>query len=199
MLSNRAVLACCALLFILCHPHVARAEEKIVFPISEMAQENEKLSALYEENKVYVDYTAEDVFLAYISILNKKDLRPHHPIYTRKTQNWQEEWEVTAAQMEKSLQHIQKCGAYELKEQGDYAVVRYPPESDRTCHPYFLVREDNAWRLDILLLMNSIKFNHENYWYFVSECPEPYKFAFADWQFNRDGYPFKKARLSSAK
>jgi uncharacterized protein len=80
------------------------------------------------------------------------------------------------------------CTVDRVRIRSDAAVVRYRIEQ-RQCAPYFLRREDDAWKLDLTALSSVIRFNHENQWRFQPPLPDDYGFAFEDWRIDRNGFP----------
>ena len=81
-----------------------------------------------------------------------------------------------------------KCSKTEVRLQGNYGVVRYEL-SKRQCSPYFLQRENGAWKLDLTMMSDAIRFNHKNQWHFAMNVDHPYGFAFSDWRFDQHGFP----------
>lgn len=133
----------------------------------------------------------EDIFEIYLYVLESHDKDPMLPIYTKETQEWKKSWVVTAGQMDNEARDIKRCGAKETRTRGNYAVIRYDPEENRHCNPYFFEREDGVWRMDFLTMMHTIQFNNRNEWHLILSQQHPYGFAFTDWSFDRNGFPHK--------
>lgn len=132
----------------------------------------------------------EDVVALYHKALAEGNTAYDLPIYSVATQKLRQSWVVTPAQMKNELVAYQTCAVDKvivIKER-DLAVVRYKMD-DRKCAPYFLVKENGAWQLDFMTMMQHIRFNVDNYWHFDIKKPIPYAEAFVDWQLNKHGYP----------
>ncbi len=114
--------------------------------------------------------------------------RPDLAIYTRSTRDMLKEWLVTPAQMQNIVRTYRECGTARTLTHGGMAVVRYPMEK-RRCAPWFLRREDNAWKLDLTMMQEALAFNHDNEWHFRAGAQHDYGFAFDDWRFDQHGFP----------
>lgn len=130
------------------------------------------------------------VVAQYHAALAAGNAAPDLPIYSAATREMRKSWVVTPAQMKNELQAYKKCDVdREITIAGKpLAVVRYKVDQ-RKCAPYFLVFEDGAWRLDFATMMQSIRFNIDNDWRFDFKKPHAYGEAFADWDFDKNGYP----------
>jgi len=125
---------------------------------------------------------------AYHRVMESGNARPDLGIYTRATQQMMKDWVVTPAQMRNMVNTYRKCSKTEVRIQGNYGVVRYEL-NERQCSPYFLQRENGAWKLDLSMMSNAIRFNHKNQWHFAMNVDHPYGFAFTDWRFDPRGFP----------
>jgi uncharacterized protein len=125
---------------------------------------------------------------AYLNAMSARDARPDLPIYTADTVLMLRDWVVTPAQMDNVVRTYEKCTVDGVRVQNDRAVARYRVDQ-RRCAPYFLRLEEGAWRLDLAAASAFIRFNHNNQWRFPGGVPEGYAFAFADWEFDRNGFP----------
>ncbi len=126
----------------------------------------------------------------YTWTLEQRNANPDLDIYTRATRQWKKTWVVTPAQMNNEFQSLKRCGKGETKIKGNYAVIRFgPPKSKRECNPFFFEKEDGVWRMNFLMLMKAVRFNHRNEWHFDLSTKHPYGFAFTDWSFDRYGFP----------
>jgi uncharacterized protein len=127
---------------------------------------------------------------AYHRAMEAGNARPDLAIYTPATREMMATWVVTPAQMRNLVREYNNCPRREEKTRGDHAVVRYAVEQ-RRCSPYFLQRDqDGRWRLDLTQMSKSVRFNHRNEWHFAGKIPSGYSFAFADWQFDKHGFPY---------
>jgi uncharacterized protein len=132
----------------------------------------------------------KDTVDAYLAAMARRDARSDLPIYTQATRQMLAKWTVTAAQMDNVARTFQACGSPELRQaaDGQRAVLRYPV-ANRTCMPWFLALEEGAWRLDLTMMQQAIRFNHRNEWHFVPGVSHPYAEAFADLPFDQKGFP----------
>lgn len=128
------------------------------------------------------------VVQAYHRVMGVGNARPDLSIFTRATQQMMKDWVVTPAQMRNMVNTYRKCSKTEVRIQGNYGVVRYEL-SKRQCSPYFLQQENGAWKLDLTMMSNAIRFNHKNQWHFAMNVSHPYSFAFSDWSFDQHGFP----------
>jgi uncharacterized protein len=128
------------------------------------------------------------VVATYHERMAKRDARADSALYSGDTLAMLRNWVVTPAQMDNVVRTYRGCSVDGVRVGGDAAVVRYRVDQ-RQCAPYFLRRENDAWKLDLTLMSSAIRFNHENQWRFGLPIPEDYRFAFADWQFDRTGFP----------
>ncbi|MCB9982719.1 MAG: TPM domain-containing protein [Rhodospirillales bacterium] len=126
----------------------------------------------------------------YLGTLEDRNANPDLPIFTKATREWKKTWVVTPAQMDNEAKSLHRCGQGVTKIKGKYAVIRFgPPESKRECNPFFFEEEDGVWRLNFLMLMKAVRFNHRNEWHFDLSTKHPYGFAFTDWHFDQYGFP----------
>ena len=130
----------------------------------------------------------EQVVAIYHERMANRDARPDLALYSGATVTMLREWVVTPAQMDSLARTYRSCTADAVRTRGTTAVVRYRADQ-RQCAPYFLRREDDAWKLDLAGMSSAIRFNHENQWHFQGSPPEDYAFAFDDWRFDRHGFP----------
>jgi uncharacterized protein len=125
---------------------------------------------------------------SYHERMAKRDARADLALYSRATVSMLRSWVVTAAQMDAVARTYRGCTVDGVLTRADAAVVRYRVE-ERQCAPYFLRREDAAWKLDLTQMSSAIRFNHENQWRFQTPPASDYEFAFADWRIDRNGFP----------
>lgn len=124
----------------------------------------------------------------YFERMANRDARPDLSIYSSDTMIMLRNWVVTPAQMDNVVRTYRPCAVDGVRTRGDMAVVRYRVDQ-RQCAPYFLRREDDTWKLDLVAMSSSIRFNHENQWRFQPPLPADYAFAFEDWRIDRNGFP----------
>jgi hypothetical protein len=114
------------------------------------------------------------------------------PVYSQASQQMMARWTVTAGQMDTIARTYQSCGAAEIRMvKSDRAVVRYPVAS-RICAPWFLVEEDERWKLDLTMMQTAIRFNHRNEWHFEVGVHHAYQAAFTDWVLDQYGFPHER-------
>jgi len=130
---------------------------------------------------------------SYLERMANRDARPDLPLYSRDTVAMLRNWVVTAAQMDNVARTYRRCTVDAVRIRGDAAVVRYRVD-ERQCAPYFLRREDGAWKLDLATMSSAIRFNHENQWRFRSQPAAEVAFAFEGWRIDRNGFPHASSR-----
>jgi uncharacterized protein len=118
----------------------------------------------------------------------KRDARADLSLYSSDTVAMLRNWVVTPAQMDNVAATYRGCTVDGVRIRNDAAVVRYRV-GQRQCAPYFLRRENDAWKLDLTAMSSVIRFNDENQWRFHTPMPSAYGFAFEDWRIDRNGFP----------
>ncbi|CAA6804792.1 MAG: Unknown protein [uncultured Campylobacterales bacterium] len=74
------------------------------------------------------------------------------------------------------------------------AVIRFQmKKKPNICHPYFLTKENEEWKLDFWSMAHTMIMNHKNIWHFnpkhtKTDVLMPYWFAFTDYTFNKNGF-----------
>jgi uncharacterized protein len=128
----------------------------------------------------------------YQSAMSQRNLRPDLDIYSADTRAMLKDWVMTAAQADNQAKSLKQCNPLGVKFSDDreLAVIRYPIR-ERSCNPWFMVFEDGAWRLDLTMMQRAIRFGRTNAWHFASGVRHPYQFAFADWEFDENGFPVR--------
>jgi uncharacterized protein len=125
---------------------------------------------------------------AYIGAMRRHNMRPDLSLYTESTRAMLADWVTTTAQADNLLRIYRDCSAQTAQQSGEYAVIRYPV-AQRQCAPWFLRYEGDAWRLDLTMMQQVIRFGRSNAWHFDQSVEHPYRFAFSDWRFDHNGYP----------
>lgn len=134
--------------------------------------------------------TPQSVVDAYLKAMANYNANPSLPIYTDASKQMMKKWRVTKGQMRNIYNTYKKCTIDRIKSQGNYAVVRYLV-NQRQCSPYFFKLEDDAWKLDLTVMMKGIRFNHKNAWRLdAKNLNRSYIFAFTDWKFDKNGFPY---------
>jgi uncharacterized protein len=145
----------------------------------------------YKQQAQHVDVVGLDphqVVAIYHERMANRDARADLSLYSSDTVAMLHDWVVTPAQMDNVARTYRGCTVDSVRSRGDAAVVRYRVEQ-RQCAPYFLRRENDAWKLDLTSLSSALGFNHENQWRFQVPLPDDYAFAFEDWRIDRNGFP----------
>jgi uncharacterized protein len=134
--------------------------------------------------------TPEQAVEAYLAAMRARNGSPDLELYTRDTRRMLREWVMTPAQMDAVAAAYRRCpaGAARIDEQGGRAVLRYPVTA-RPCAPWFLMREEGRWRLDLANAQRVLRFGAGNAWHFATGEEHPYAFAFSDWHLDRHGFP----------
>jgi len=134
--------------------------------------------------------TPEETLEAYLAAMRDRNGNATLDLYTESTRAMMADQVVTAGQMDAIVAAYRRCHAETAKVAADgrRAVIRYPAEQ-RVCAPWFLVREGDRWRLDLATSQRLIRFGSGNAWRFASTPNDTYAFAFADWRFDRKGFP----------
>jgi uncharacterized protein len=129
---------------------------------------------------------------AYLDAMRRRDARPDLDIYSAETRRVLQSWLMTPAQMDNVLRLYRDCNGETTRQEGErFAVIRYGVE-ERACSPWFFVFEDGAWRLDLSVMQSAIRFGRGNAWRFADGPPPRYRFAFADWRFDGNGFPHER-------
>ncbi len=127
----------------------------------------------------------------YRSVLARHIKDPELGIYTEESRKFFRQWLVTDAQQSNELRGLQRALLRaEVFEEETRAVIRFAI-GDRQSAPYLLRRDGGGWRLDFAVMSRLIGFNHKNQWFFRSRDHD-FMFAFADWRFDRHGFPHLK-------
>lgn len=134
--------------------------------------------------------TPEETLEAYLAAMRRRNGNAALDLYTAATREMLGDRVVTAGQMDAIAAAYRRCKAEttRIDDDGRRAVIRYPTE-ERACAPWFLTREDDRWRLDLLTSQRLIRFGAGNAWRFASGPEEGYAFAFADWRLDHNGFP----------
>jgi uncharacterized protein len=134
--------------------------------------------------------TPEATVAAYLAAMAARNGRPDLAVYSEDSREMLGSWTMTPAQMDSVVRTYRACrdGEVRYSGSGDLAVIRYAPAA-RRCSPWFLRRERGGWTLDLVATQRVIRFNHRNQWRMPDPDGHPYAFAFAEWRFDRQGFP----------
>ena len=144
-------------------------------------------------SQVAPETTPAAAVAAYLAAMAARNGRPDLALYSAESRAMLGSWTMTPAQMDSVVRTYRACGAGEVRYggSGDLAVVRYAPDA-RQCAPWFLRREGGRWTLDLAATQRVIRFNHRNQWRMPDPDGHVYAFAFADWRFDRHGFPIDR-------
>ncbi|MBH8581555.1 TPM domain-containing protein [Bisbaumannia pacifica] len=135
-----------------------------------------------------VEDTPEAVLAAYRQAMAGRNDNPTLAIYSRETQAMLGNWVVTPAQMDAMARSLAECPVALRRSEGVRAVLR-PPTGRGACPPYFFVREQGRWRLDLVAMQAAIRFGRNNRWRLETNELGAYAFAFDDLALDANGYP----------
>ena len=143
-----------------------------------------------DQSQVAAERTPEGTVAAYLAAMAARNGRPDLAVYSEDSRTMLRSWTMTPAQMDSVARTYRSCPGGEVRysPRGDLAVVRYAPAS-RQCAPWFLTRDSGRWALDLTATQRVIRFNHRNQWRMPDPGGHPYAFGFADWRFDRHGFP----------
>ncbi|MGV1099776.1 TPM domain-containing protein [Thiovibrio sp. JS02] len=146
--------------------------------------EKEKAAASYSPQP-----SPRETLLVYLEVLRDRVKDPELAVYTEESRTFFRKWVVTDGQQANEHRALLAViGKAESFADGAVAVVRFPPE-ERRSPPYFFRRGKAGWQLDITAMHELIRFNTRNQWHFT-RLDHPYMFAFADWRFDQNGFPW---------
>lgn len=138
--------------------------------------------------EVAAGVSPEETVRAYLAAMARRNGRPDLDLYSRGSRAMLGDRVMTPAQMDNVARTYRACGRQTSRIDGSRAVLRYPAEA-RHCAPFLLVREAGAWRLDFETAARAIRFGRSNAWRWEEDQAGPYAFGFADWRFDRHGFP----------
>ena len=126
----------------------------------------------------------------YRQVLRERLKDPDLNLYTRETRQFLGRWLVTDAQQDNELAALDEAwGGAAVISNGPLAVIRFPIEARRN-PPYFLLRKNGGWQLDLAAMNRLVTFNHRNQWHFRN-LDHGFMFGFSDWQFDVNGFPHR--------
>ncbi|HEX9767804.1 MAG TPA: TPM domain-containing protein [Kiloniellales bacterium] len=135
----------------------------------------------------------EETLGRYLGAMAARNGDPGLALYTAETQGMLRNWVMTPAQMTNVARTYRGCTPERTRTDasGDLAVIRYPV-AQRECAPWFFRRGDRGWGVDLTMMQRAIRFGRSNAWHFDLAADHPYRFAFADWRFDANGFPLGK-------
>lgn len=126
----------------------------------------------------------------YFDALSARNADPDLPFYTPETRQMLRRGTVTRAQMDSVVKTYRRCKAEPrmTSPDGKFAVIRYPI-AESACAPFFFRKVGHDWALDLTMTQQAVRFGRTNAWRFDLSIDNPYRFAFADWRFDKNGFP----------
>ncbi len=132
--------------------------------------------------------TPLETLRVYLEVLHARCKDPDLALYSLESRDFFRSWVVTDGQQANEERNLRAVlGQAESFVNGNLAVIRFPADERRT-PPYFFQGSEAGWLLDFRPMHELIRFNNRNQWHF-SRLDHPYIFAFADWRFDRHGFP----------
>jgi uncharacterized protein len=143
-------------------------------------------------SKTAAGRSPEETLQRYLAAMAARNGDPGLPLYTDATQGLLRNWVMTPAQMSNVARTYRGCTSEPARKDasGDLAVIRYPA-AQRQCAPWFFRRGARGWALDLTMMQKAIRFGRSNAWRFDPAADHPYRFAFADWRFDGNGFPLE--------
>lgn len=124
----------------------------------------------------------------YLEVLQKHVKDPDLGLYSTETRHFFRRWLVTDGQQDNELRGLLSVVEQGMtRVEGDRAVIRFPV-GERRVAPYFFVRGEQGWMLDLASMSRLIGFNQNNQWFF-RRTGHAYMFAFDDLGFDKNGFP----------
>ncbi|MDR5867883.1 TPM domain-containing protein [Halomonas koreensis] len=122
-----------------------------------------------------------EVLATYRQAMAARNDNPELEIYSRATRDMLADWVMTPAQMDNVAKSLAACSVVDERRsrEGRRAVLLAAPNA-RRCPPYFLVRQDGAWRLDLAAMHRAVRFGPGNRWRLAPEALDAYAFAFEE-------------------
>ncbi|XKE45123.1 TPM domain-containing protein [Halomonas organivorans] len=123
--------------------------------------------------------TPRQVLASYRRAMARRNDNPRLAIYARETRRLLAGRLMTPAQMDNVARSLAACPVVEERRApGGRRVVLLAAAGERRCPPYFLVRQDGAWRLDLAAMSRAVRFDQRNRWHLAAGTLGAYGFAF---------------------
>ena len=160
--------------------------------------------------------TPYEVYQKYIQTRRDHNDNPNLDIFTQDTKKFFAKWTVTPVQADNEVRFQTKCKNQKTIFSFDLdRAVMISPIKERLCSPYFFKKESGSWKLDFAAMNKVIRFNHQMKWHIifvnenkldnsryrfitekglmdseVSSFINSYLFAFIDYSYDLNGYPY---------
>jgi hypothetical protein len=128
---------------------------------------------------------------AYSMALIKHEMPYSLDLFTLETRLILPRLNVNVTQMDNEALRIETCLPAAVFTNGDFAVIRFAL-ARKECPPYFLQRQSERWRIDLMTSHEHLGFNAQDQWYTKNQerlRSTAYGFAFSDVSFDQYGYP----------
>ncbi|AGF79389.1 hypothetical protein UWK_02858 [Desulfocapsa sulfexigens DSM 10523] len=145
------------------------------------------------------DDTPEDILAKHLMGLRTHNKNPNLDIFSEATRKFFQKRTVTDINMDNEYRFISQCndGKVVYSDDGTRALIIHPLEQ-RSCSPYYFIKEQRKWRLDILTMSKVLRFNTKMEWHFSQNDRElyniPYEFVFGGYIYDKNGYPFHNTK-----
>ena len=140
--------------------------------------------------------TPLQVLQEYSLALIQHEMPYRRDLFTLETQLILPRLNLSAAQMDDTALALEACLPGRVLQNGDFSVIRFALER-RECPPYFFEREEQRWRIDLIMSRDHVGYNAQNQWYLIDPHlirTGVYGFAFGDLYFDDYGYPLNGVR-----
>jgi hypothetical protein len=141
--------------------------------------------------------TPEQTYAAYMEATRNLAHHWDMDFYSEKTKEmFKNRRPVTKTQLKNAANELKECPSFRTKysDDGKYAIT-YSKVSKRNCNPYFYVLEqDNKWRLDMDTMSKAMVMDNKNRWRFRKNYMDhPYMPIFESmWRIDKNGWPYLK-------
>ena len=104
--------------------------------------------------------TPEDAFLLNIEKCRRHIRGYNFDLYTNETREISKDWAFTKAQMDNEVRDT-RGKTFKVFTKGELAIIVFEPKF-RNCPPFYLIKIDRGWQLDIATMSRTIHFDMRN-------------------------------------
>jgi len=143
------------------------------------------------------DDTPKAILSKHLQALKSHNKKRNLDIYSKATRLFFQDRTVTDINQDNEYRFISQCykGEVVFSDDNSRAVLLHPVK-ERACTPYYFIREQKKWRLDIATMAKVLRFNTEMHWHFSQKdrgkFNAPYEFVFERFDYDENGYPYTK-------